>query len=248
MQRFSQFMPVAAAAFSVLAGVAVAPRSMAAPPLTAASAAAAFNLALNIDGQKQTLGNQIYAAGSAPPAYKSTTSLPSYRKNYAGPAGSSVVVAGGSVTSSASSVGPTGGQITAVATSSMGTFSASINTPLGALLTIQSSGVVSHAAFVRNRTGAVKPSGNANIGSLVIDGPLLGITRKSFSGAPKPNQILFQSPDKSVTVYLNRQKMTMAAGKPTSITIDAVAIEFSNSAIAGASFSADVVLGSAMAN
>jgi hypothetical protein len=248
MQRFSQFMPAAVAAFSVLAGVAMAPPAMAAPPLVAASSAAAFNLSLNIDGQKQTLGNQVAASGSAPPAYKSSTSLPSYRKTYAGPAASSITVIGGSVTSSASSAGPSGGQITAVATSSMGEFDAAINTPLGALLTIHSNGVVSHAAFTRDRSGAVKPSGNATIGKLVIDGPLLGITRKAFSGSPKPNQILFQSPDKSVTVYLNRQTTTTAAGKPTSITIDALAIELSNSAVSGSSLSADVVLGSATAN
>ncbi len=82
---------------------------------------------------------------------------------------------------------------------------------------------------------------------MTINAPLLGINNKTFSGEPKINQVLYQSPDKSVTVYLNRQVETMAAGKPTSITTQAIAIVFSK-AVNQASVSADIVVGSSMAN
>jgi hypothetical protein len=249
MQRISSFMPATAAVFSVLACVAMARTSTAAVPLTAASSASAFNLSLNINGQKEALGNQVYAFGSAPPAYKSRTDLPSYSKTYTAPGGSaSIVASGGSIVSTASSAGPSGGQIVSGATSSAGTLKVTVSTILGDLITISSTGIVSHASFTKTRAGVGTPAGNANIGKLIINAPLLGINNKSFSGAPKPNQVLFQTPDKSVTIYLNRQTKTEVRGKPTSITIDAVDIVVSNSAIANTAVSAELVIGTAMAN
>jgi hypothetical protein len=85
------------------------------------------------------------------------------------------------------------------------------------------------------------------IGKVTINAPLLGLNNKSFSGLPKVNQVLYQSPDKSVTIYLNRQIETMAAGQPTSITVDAIAVVF-NKAVNQASLGADIVVGTAMAN
>jgi hypothetical protein len=246
MQRF--FIPAAVAAFSIFAGLAAAPPSKAAVPLIAASSASAFNLSLNIDGEKQTLGNQIYAKASAPPAYDSKTSLPSYSKTYAGPAGSSVVASAGSVTSTASSAGPISGSITSVGNFSAGTFHAAVNTPLGALLTITATNVVSRSTFNKTRAGKVTPKGSSNFGKVTISGPLLGIPTKSFSGAPKVNQVLFQSSDKSVTVYLNRQVTTGPVSKPTSISVDALAIVVNNKSIPQTALSADIVVGATMAN
>jgi hypothetical protein len=246
MQRF--FNPAAMAAVSIFAGLVAAPPSKAAVSLTAASSASAFDLSLNIDGEKQTLGNQVYARGSAPPAYNSKTSLPSYSKTYAGPAASSVSASAGSVTSTASSVGPVSGSITSVGNFSAGTFHTAVNTPLGALLTVIASNVVSRSSFTKTRAGKVTPKGSANFGKLTISGPLLGIPTKSFSGAPKVNQVLFQSPDKSVTVYLNRQVTTGPASKPTSISVDALAVVVDNKSIPETALSADIVVGATMAN
>ncbi|HEX4506511.1 MAG TPA: hypothetical protein VH722_12325, partial [Alphaproteobacteria bacterium] len=85
------------------------------------------------------------------------------------------------------------------------------------------------------------------IGKVTINAPLLGLNNKTFSGSPTVNQVLYQSPDKSVTVYLNRQIETMAAGKPTSITVQAIAIVF-NKAVNQVSLGADIVVGASMAN
>jgi hypothetical protein len=242
MQRLSSFIPAAAIAFSIFAG------SAAAAPLTAASSASGFNMALNLDGEKQNIGNQLYAAGGAPPAYKSSTSMPSFSKNYAGPAGSSVSVSAGSVSSTASSAGPVSGSITAAGTFKAGTLNAGVNTPLGTLLSITATNVVSHSAFTKTRTGAVTPTGFAKFGKVTISGPLLGIPTKSFSGPAKVNQVLFQSPDKSVTIYLNRQVTTGPANRPTSISVDALAVVVNNKSIPMNAISAEIVMGATMAN
>ena len=248
MQRFSSLTPAAAAAFVIFTGVAVARPSQAGVPLTAASSATGFDLGLNLDGEKQNTGNQLHAAGGAPPAYKSTASVPGFSKSYNGPAGSSASVSAGSVSSSASSAGPVSGSITSVGTFGAGTFRAGVNTPLGALLSISATNVVSHSAFTKTRAGAVKPTGSASFGKVTISGPLLGIPTKSFSGPAKVNQVLFQSPDKSVTVYLNRHVLTGPANKPTSISVDALAIVIANKTVPGNAVSANIVMGATMAN
>jgi hypothetical protein len=242
MLRISSLIPCATIAFSVAAGAASA-----AVPLTAASNASAFNTVLNLDGQVVSLGRQVYAGGNAPPTYNSKNSVPSYSKNYQTPSGVGALVAGGSIISTASSAGPSGGQITSDARVTMGTFNATVTTPLGALISIHGGNIVSHSSFSKTRAGVGTPSGNANIGNVTINGPLLGINNKQFSGAPKVNQVLYQSPDKSVTVYLNRQTETMVRGKPTSITVDAIAIEFSK-AVQSSAIGADIVVGESMAN
>jgi hypothetical protein len=248
MLRFSSLTPVAAAAVAIFAGIAASPPSKAAVPLTAASSATGFDLALNLDGVTQNTGNQLHAAGGAPPAYKSTASVPGFSKSYNGPAGSSAAVSAGSVTSTASSAGPVSGSITSVGTFGAGTFRAGVNTPLGALLNISATNVVSHSAFTKTRAGAVTATGFANFGKVTISGPLLGIPTRSFSGPAKVNQVLFQSPDKSVTVYLNRQVTTGPVAKPTSISVDALAIVIANKTVPGNAVSADLVMGATMAN
>jgi hypothetical protein len=248
MLRFSSLTPAAAAAFAIFAGVAVAPPSTAAVPLTAASSATGFDLLLNLDGEKQSTGNQLHAAGSAPPSYNVTTTMPSFSKGFPGPAGSSSSVSAGSVSSSARSEGPASGSVTGIGVFRAGTFNAGINTPLGALLTITASNVVSRSAFTKRSSGAVAAAGLASFGKVTISGPLLGIPTRSFSGPAKVNQVLFQSPDKSVTVYLNRQVMTGPAAKPTSISVDALAIVIANKTIPGNAVSADIVMGATMAN
>lgn len=243
MMRISMMIPATAVALTVLTGAASAQVFP-----DAASTASAANVSLNLDGEKFALGNQVYAAGHAPPAYNSRTSLPSYSKNYASPSGVTVAFSGGSATSIARSAGAAAGEVTAMGATSLGTFSVSIGTPLGTLLSISGSGIVSRSTFTATRGGKRTPVGYANIGKLTINAPDLGLNNKNFSGSPKVNQILFQSPDKSVTVYGNRQVVTMAAGKPTSISVDAVAVVFSDSVIKGNSLSADVVLAATMAN
>lgn len=239
--RLSRSIPCAAIVFSFAAGAA-----QAAVPLLAASNAAAFNMTLNLDGEKVALGNQIAAVGHAPPAYNSSTSLPSISKTYNSPAGASVSVSGGSIISTAKATQPSTTQIVSQGQNAIGSFRAVINTPLGALISITAGNVISRATYTLNRNDTRKAVGYADIGKVTINAPLLGINNKTFSGSPTVNQVLYQSPDKSVTVYLNRQIETMAAGKPTSITVDAIAVEFSK-AVNQLSIGGDIVVGTAMA-
>jgi hypothetical protein len=115
-------------------------------------------------------------------------------------------------------------------------------------LSITATNVVSHSAFTKTRTGAVTPTGFAKFGKVTISGPLLGIPTKSFSGPAKVNQVLFQSPDKSVTIYLNRQVTTGPANRPTSISVDALAVVVNNKSIPMNAISAEIVMGATMAN
>jgi hypothetical protein len=56
--------------FTTLATVAVLNAGLAAAaPVTARSSGAAFNFTFDVNGSAATLLNQVYAAGSAPPAY-----------------------------------------------------------------------------------------------------------------------------------------------------------------------------------
>jgi hypothetical protein len=241
--RALSLIPCAAIALSLAGGTAHA----VIVPLAGASSAAAFNMDVNLDGEKTALGNQVAAGGHAPPSYNSQNSMPSFSRNYSSPSGVSAALSGGSITSIARSAGPVSGQITSVGQSSIGTFNSTVNTPLGTLISITAGNVISRATYTLSRNNARKAVGYADIGKVTINGPLLGINNKTFSGSPKVNQVLYQSPDKSVTIYLNRQVETMAAGKPTSITVDAIAVVF-NKAINQASIGADIVVGTAMAN
>ena len=241
--RVSLLIPCAAVAFSMAAGAAKA----VSVPLLAGSNASAFNADVNLDGEKTTVGNQVAASGHAPPSYNSRNAVPSLSHTYNSPAGASVVLKTGSVISVAKSAGPVAGQVKSVAQNSIGTLNATVNTPLGALISITGGNIVSRATYMQSRDNTRKAVGYCDIGKVTINAPLLGINNKSFSGSPTVNQILFQSPDKSVTVYLNRQVETMAGGKPTSITVNAIAIVL-NKAVNQLSVGADVVVGNAMAN
>ncbi len=243
MQRFSSLIPCTAIAFSFVAGTAGAVTV----PLVAASSASAFNMDVNLDGEKTAIGNQVPAVGHAPPSYNVQNAAPSFSRGYSSPSGVSASLKGGSITSTATSAGPAAGQITSVGTSRIGSFNATVNTPLGTLISISAGNIVSRATYTLSRNDARKAVGYADIGRVVINAPLLGLNNKTFSGSPKVNQVLYQSPDKSVTVYLNRQVQTMAAGKPTSMTVNAIAIAF-DKGINQLSVGADIVVGNAMAN
>jgi hypothetical protein len=241
MRHFS-LIPCLAIALSVAAGTARAVTV----PLTAASSASAFDMDVNLDGEKTTLGNQVYAVGHAPPAYNSRNAMPSFSRSYSSPSGLSAALKGDSITSTANAAGPASGQITAVGQSSIGSFNATVNTPLGALISIDARNVISRATYTLSRNNTRKAVGYADIGKVTIDAPLLGISKKTFSGQPKVNQVLFRSPDKSVTVYLNRQVETVASGKPTRVTVNAISIEFAKG-INQLSVAANIVIGNAMA-
>src|ERR1700761_3595559 len=191
MRPFS-LIPCAAIAFSIAAGTAGAVTV----PLTASSSASAINLNVNLDGENTALGPQVSATGHAPPSYNSQTSMPSFSRGYNSPSGVSVSLKGGSITSTAESAAPVSGQITSVGQSSIGSFNATVNTPLGALITITAGNVISRATYTLSRNNTRKAVGYADIGKVTVNAPLLGINNKSFSGSPKVNQVLYQSPDK----------------------------------------------------
>jgi hypothetical protein len=64
----------------------------------------------------------------------------------------------------------------------------------------------------------------------------LGID-KTFSGTPKPNEVLYRNSDNTIVIYLNRQVRTIVAGKPAGIAVDAVDVQVRNFSLAGNTFS-----------
>jgi hypothetical protein len=244
MSRFTKLLP---AAFAVALGVGSISAAEAAP-LTAASSASVANIALNVDGLNLDLGNLVGASGSGSSAYLKQTALPGFSKTLGVPAAASLMLTTGGVVSRAGATVPNAGRLMSGATSSVGTLSLDIKTALGSLLSIHVGAIASHAGFTRTTAGLAVPGGSTDITKLVISGALLGIPEKTFTGSPKPNQILFQTPDKLVTIYLNRQTITSAAGKPTSITTDAIAVEIGGEAVGQLALSGDVAIGTSMAN
>jgi hypothetical protein len=251
MTRFTCLMTVAAAALSttLLAGTAMAEiSSFTAGALTAGSSAAAFDVAIDVDGSKSTLPNLVYAVGKAPPAYSKTTPLATYSKT-ASLSGLTFAGTATKLSSTAKAVSTAGGGLTSSSDASIGTLSANLSvSPLGSLLKVTGSKVVSGARFVATTAGVRTPTGSASIGTLDIDGSKLGIGKLHFAGTPTPNHILYQNTAQTIVVTLNKQTITTAAGKATSITTDAVLVHIANYSLFGHTVSGDVAIAKSMAN
>jgi hypothetical protein len=71
---------------------------------------------------------------------------------------------------------------------------------------------------------------------------------KSYTGSPKANFILYQSKDKKVTLYLNRQITKTTGGKVTSISVSAVDLHVANFTYASQTVSGDFFLANSSAD
>src|SRR5579859_7027526 len=118
------------------------------PPTPATSSAWALNVMLDIGGQKSSLLHQVYATGTAPPAYSKSTSKPSYADTTAFKGGWTLKATGSTIDDKAASAGdsPTG-VITATSSASVGSLSAAFSTASGSAVTISVKTLVSKASF-----------------------------------------------------------------------------------------------------
>jgi len=250
MIRHACLMTAAAVALSAFSGAAMAEVSpFTTTTLSAASNAASFDATFTIDGNKTSLTNQVFASGKAPPAYSKTTTVPSYSKKETF---SLLTLNANAQTliSTAKAISTAGGGLTSSSGGSIAGLSAVFSSPLGNALSISGTNIASTASFAATKTAAPVIKATTTIGALTIDASGLGLKNKlTFAGTPKPNQILYESADKkTIVITLNKQTVTKAAGKATSVTVDAVAIHIDNYTVAGHTISGDLELDPAMAN
>lgn len=232
---------IALAALATLA----APEAAKAATLTAGSSASAVSASFVVNGKSGTLAPQVQAAGSGTKAYSSTVSKPSLKASQT----FDILTLSATINSikdSASSAGPKSGTIASTSGAQIGSLSGTIGSPLGTALTASASKLVSSAGLTKTPTTNTA-TGAATITNFKITSSLFGVN-KSYTGSPKPNTILYQSNDKKVTVYLNRQVTKTTAGKPTGIAVSAVNLHIANFSYSGQTISGDLYLATSNAN
>jgi hypothetical protein len=233
---------------SGIAAAKTAPTPATSFSLQGSSSAAALNFTLTGAGSPIKLLNQVYASGTAAPnKYSKTTSVPSYaiNKTY-GDGAASITIKGSAktVTSSASSAGVSKtGALTVSSNSLISSFTATLTNPiLGTALSATGNNITSSAKNSGTKLGKTTPTGSVKIGKITLNSPLFGIKNATYTGTPAPNTKLYQSSDKSVTVYANYQKKTTTSAGET-LLVDAVALIVKNYKTSGFTFSGELTLG-----
>jgi hypothetical protein len=203
-----------------------------AAPATARSSGAAFNFTFDVNGSAATLRNQVYAAGSAPPAYnvKKTQAKFNHIKTY--PNHLAVTTTGSKLVSTAMSTGlNAAGGITATATAAVGSASSTVKSPTITDVSFSGTNISSSANYSVTKKGVGTTKGSAKIGSLNLSAPFFQVPTITYSGTPTPNKVLYRSADGTVIVYANRQVTTQLAGNKTGITVNAIDMVVKNYAI-----------------
>jgi hypothetical protein len=229
MLRFSSLSAGAIAAFAALAGPALA-EAVPSPDAAAAvsSRAAVVNLNFVVNGQKTSPGAEVLAAGMAPPAYNKKTVRATYARTTHILGGLVFTRSATAVQSIAAGTTSTAtGGIASAASASVGSFKGTLSGPIGNLITATTGKVLAKARFTRTKTGVASVQGSTSLLSFTVSAPAIGL-KKTFSGTPKPNQVLYSNGDKSIIIYLNRQIITKVAGKPVAIAVDAVDVQITN--------------------
>src|SRR6201999_1274558 len=118
-------------------------------------------------------------------------------------------------------------------------FRGTLSSRQGPLITVTTGKISSNASFTQTKAGVPSVKGGTSLLSLKINAPALGIS-KTFSGTPKPNQVLFRNGDNSIVIYLNRQITTKVNDKVAALAVDAVDVQIRNFKIAGNKISGDI--------
>ena len=218
----------AVAMLSAAAGPALAdPVASAVPALTASSSAAILNFAFDVNGKKTTSANEVPASGSAPPAYDKKTTRSTYTKSTQILGGLTFDRSATSIDSVATGSATTATGITATGSAQVGSFHGTLKSPLGTLMTVTTGRITSKASFTQTKAGVPAVKGSTSLLTVHIDAPALGIN-KTFSGSPKPNEVLYHNGDNSIVIYLNRQITTKLNDKVTAIAVDAIDVQIKN--------------------
>ncbi|HEX4507177.1 MAG TPA: choice-of-anchor P family protein, partial [Alphaproteobacteria bacterium] len=121
-----------------------------------------------------------------------------------------------------------------------------LNSPLGKVITVTTGKIQSEARFTQTKAGVRSVQGSTSLLNVRIDSDALGI-HKTYSGKPKPNDVLYHNSDNSLIIYLNRQIKTTVAGKVAGITVDAIDVQLNNLKFAGQRASGSITVGPAVA-
>jgi hypothetical protein len=226
-------------------GAVIAPSSGLAAALAAGSSASAVSATFTVNTTAGSLAPQAVASGVGSAAYNKTVSVPSLTKRQAISL-LTLVATAKTIKDTASSTGAKGGVIASTASASIDTITGKITTPLGTALTATATKLVSSAGLTKSAAKNT-PSSAVSIGSLSINSSVFGV-KKSYKGKPKPNFVLYQNKDKTVTVYLNRQITTTKAGKVVKVSVSAVNLHVAKYVYAGQTLSGDLFLATSAAN
>jgi hypothetical protein len=116
-------------------------------------------------------------------------------------------------------------------------------------MTLDATRLSSKASFLATRSGTRTPSGSTSIGGLTLNSAAFGAKNVKLSGSPAANKVLFRSANGTVTIYANRQTITTAAsGKPASITVDAISVQFTKFKTAGKTITGNFEIATSIAN
>jgi hypothetical protein len=242
MLRYLLLPAGAAALFSAVAGPALANAAPSVTPtLTASSSAAILNFQFVVNGKKTDSGNELPASGSAPPTYDQKTIRSTYTKSTQILGGLTFDRSATSIQSIASGRAAAATGTDATGSATVGSFHGTLKSPLGTLMTVTTGKITSRASFLQTKTGIRSVKGSTSLAGVKIDAPALGIN-KTYSGTPKPNQVLYHNGDNSIVIYLNRQVTTTLDDKVTAIGVDAVDVLIKNYKIAGSTVSGTITV------
>jgi hypothetical protein len=236
-------LPAGAAAIllAVAAPAFADPVPSVAPAPTASSSAAILHLQFVVNGKKTDSGLEVPASGSAPPAYDKKTVRSTYAKSTQILGGLTFNRSATGIQSIATGHAAAATGIAAAASSTVNAFHGTLSSPLGTLMTVTTGKITSQSSFTQTKAGVRTVKGGASLLSVKIDAPALGIN-KTFSGSPKPNQVLYHNGDNSIVIYLNRQITTKLNDKVTALAVDAVDVQIKNYKFAGNTISGNITV------
>jgi len=237
MLRYLLLPAGAAVMLSVAASPAFAdPVPSVATALTASSSAAILNFQFVINGKKTSSGNEVAASGSAPPTYDQKTTKSTYTKSTQILGGLTFDRTATSIVSVATGHAATATGVNATGSATVGSFHGTLKSPLGTLMKVTTGKITSKASFTQTKAGVRTVKGSTSLLTVKIDAPALGIN-KTYSGSPKPNDVLYHNGDNSIIIYLNRQITTKVDDKITAFAVDAIDVQIKNFKIAGSTVS-----------
>jgi hypothetical protein len=214
--------------------------SAAAAVLTSGSSAAILHLRFVVNGKKTDPDSEVPATGSAPPTYNKTAIRSAYSKSTRILGGltfdSSATGIQGVATGRAAAAG-----IDASGSATVGSFRGTLKSQQGTLMTLTTGRITSQGSFTETKAGVRTVAGGTTLLKVKIDAPALGIN-KTYSGSPKPNQVLYHNGDNSIIVYLNRQITTTRNNKVKAIAVDALDVQIKDYKVAGNTISGTITV------
>lgn len=231
------------AILSAAAGPALADSAV--PALTGSSSAAVLHAKFSVNGNKTDYGPELLTTGTAPPAYDKKTVKSSYAKTSKSN-GFTFYRSATGVQSAVTGHADTATGIATTGTTTINAAKAKLTSDFGTLVTVTTGKITAQSSFTQTKAGVRSVKGSTSLLNVHIDAPSFGFN-KTYSGNPKPNQVLYHNSDNSVVIYLNRQITTTVGGTPSQLTVAAVDVEVTNYKFAGQTFSGTLLVAPTLA-